>query len=53
MTLKETWDFPSGPVVKNPPANAVDMGLTPGTGRFPMLRGSEAREPQLLKLTCS
>ena len=21
------WDFPSGPVVKNPQANAADMGL--------------------------
>ena len=24
------WDLPGGPVVKNPPSNAVDMGLTPG-----------------------
>ena len=23
-------DFPGGPVVKNPPANAGDMGLIPG-----------------------
>ena len=22
-----SWDFPGGPVVKNPPANAGDMGL--------------------------
>ena len=27
--------FPGGSVVKNPPANAVDMGLIPGWGRFP------------------
>ena len=30
--------FPGGSVVKNPPANAGDagdMGLTPGSGRFP------------------
>ena len=23
-------DFPSGPVIRNPPANAGDMGLIPG-----------------------
>ena len=28
-------DLQSGSVVKNPPANARDMGLTPGLGRFP------------------
>ena len=27
------WDFPGGPVVKNPPANVGDEGLTPGPGR--------------------
>ena len=27
--------FPSGSVVKNLPANAGDMGLIPGSGRFP------------------
>ena len=27
-------DFPGGPVVKNPPANAGDMSLIPGLGRF-------------------
>ena len=27
-------DFPGGAVVKNPPANAGDMGLSPGPGRF-------------------
>ena len=26
--------FPGGSVVKNPPANAEDMGLIPGLGRF-------------------
>ena len=29
-------DFPGGTVVKNPPANAGDMGLIPGLGRFHM-----------------
>ena len=28
-------DYHGGPVVKNPPANAGDMGLTPGLGRSP------------------
>ena len=27
-------DFPGGAVVKNPPANAGDMGLSPGPGRY-------------------
>ena len=27
-------DFPGGPVVKNLPANAEEMGLIPGPGRF-------------------
>ena len=27
--------FPGGSVVKNPPANAGDMGLNPGSGRSP------------------
>ena len=27
-------DFPGGPVVKNPPANAEDAGFIPGPGRF-------------------
>ena len=28
----ECKDFPGGPVVKNPPANAGDMGFIPGQG---------------------
>ena len=27
--------FPGGLVIKNPPANAGDMGLIPGSGRSP------------------
>ena len=27
--------FPGGSVVKNPPANAADTGLIPGSGRSP------------------
>ena len=30
-------DFPGGPVVKNPPANARDTGSIPGLGRSHML----------------
>ena len=29
-------DFPGGPLVKNPPANAGSMGSIPGPGRFHM-----------------
>ena len=31
--------FPSGPVVKNPPAEAGGMDSVPGLGRFHMLWG--------------
>ena len=48
----KSWDFPSGPVVKNLPENAKDMGLIPGSGRFHMLWGNGAQVPQLLSL-CS
>ena len=30
------WGFPGGPVVKNLPANAGDVGLIHGLGRFHM-----------------
>ena len=39
-------DFPGGAVVKNPPANAGDMGSSPGPGR-PTCRG--ATEPMCHK----
>ena len=32
----EGWDFPGGTVVKNLPANAGDMGSSPGPGRSHM-----------------
>ena len=32
--------FPGGSVVKNPPANAGDMGSIPGPGRFYVLWGN-------------
>ena len=33
-------DFPSGPVVKNPPANAGDKDSIPGPWRFHTPRGN-------------
>ena len=39
-------------MVKNPPANAGDMGLSPGPGRSHMPRSNQAHAPQLLSL-CS
>ena len=44
--------LPGGSVVKNPPANAGDMGSIPGPGRCHTPRGNEARVPQPLDL-CS
>ena len=44
-------DFPGGPVVKNPPANAGATGLIPGLGRSgplsPQLQKSRALKPVL------
>ena len=37
---RDTRDFLGGPVAKNPPANAGDMDLIPGPGRFHMLWGN-------------
>ena len=45
-------EFPGGTVVKNLPANARDMGSSPGPGRSHMPRSNEAHAPQLLSL-CS
>ena len=45
-------DFPGGPVVRSPPANAGDTGLIPGPGGSHMPRSSSARALQLLSL-CS
>ena len=40
--------FPGGTVVDNLPANAGDMGSSPGLGRSHMAWSNWAREPQLL-----
>ena len=49
---RQIQSFPGGAVVKNPPANAGDMGSSPGPGRSHMPRTNEAHAPQLLSL-CS
>ena len=36
--LMPKWGFPGGAVVKNPLANAGDLGLIPGSGRSPWRR---------------
>ena len=33
LCVTDGWGFPGGSAVKNPPANAGDMGLIPGLGR--------------------
>ena len=50
LTLKKSWDFSGGTVVKNLPASAGDTGSSPGLGRSHMLRSTSARAPQLLSL---
>ena len=30
--IRQYWDFPGGPVVKNPPCNAGNVGLIPDRG---------------------
>ena len=47
---KESSGFPGGAVVENLPANAGDMGSSPGLGRSHMPQSSWACEPQLLSL---
>ena len=58
----QIWDFPGGPLVKNPPCNARDVGLIPSQGtKIPhtmelSLRASTAEPastPQLESLRCS
>ena len=35
LILGDLWGFPTGSVVKNPTANAGDVGSVPGLGRSP------------------
>ena len=45
-------NFPGGPVVKNPAANAEDMGSIPGLGGLHMPLSNKAHELQLRKPMC-
>ena len=36
----QCWSFPGGPVDKNTPARAANIGLIPDLGGFHMLRGN-------------
>ena len=45
-----SWDFPGGPVVKNPPPKVGDTGSIPDWGRPHVPQGSSARAPQRLSL---
>ena len=40
FSLKIIWGFPGGAVVENLPANAGDMGSSPGLGRSHMPRSN-------------
>ena len=48
MIALKNRGFPGGSVVKNPPANAGDMGSIPGPGRLHMPWSNSAQEPQLM-----
>ena len=50
MLNNSSWGFPGGTVVENQPANAGDMGLSPGLGRSHMLQSNWTCEPKLLSL---
>ena len=40
MKVAFAWDFPGGPVVKNPPCNLEDAGSIPGGGnKIPQATG--------------
>ena len=43
--------FPGGPMGKNPPASAGDMGCISGPGRSLMAQSNKASAPQLLSLS--
>ena len=46
-------DFPGGPVVKNPPSNAGDMGLIPGQGtKIPHVAGQLSPLAETIEPTC-
>ena len=47
------WDFPGGPVVKNLPSNAEDVGSIPGRGtKIPHAVGQLSLHATTTELTC-
>ena len=51
--LKSSWDFPGGPVVKNPPSNAGDVGSIPGWGtKIPHAAGQLSLYATTTELVC-
>ena len=49
-SVRNTWGFPGGAVVESLPANAGDVGSSPGLGGSHVLQSSWACEPRLLSL---
>ena len=47
LLTSKMWGFPGGSVVKTPPANAGDVGSTPGLGR-----SFEEGNDNLLQYSC-
>ena len=47
MYKTRIWDFPDGPMAKNPPCNAGDTGSIPGQGRFHKPQGNRMHAPRL------
>ena len=48
-----SWDFPGGPVVKNLPSNAEDMGSIPGWGtKISHAAGQLSQHTTTTELTC-
>ena len=48
VKIRSVGDFSGCLVVKNPSANAGDVGSISGAGRFHIPQGNEAHVPQLL-----
>ena len=50
---KQCWDFPGGPVVKNLPSNAGDVGSIPGQGtKIPHAAGQLSPRATTTELAC-
>ena len=50
----DSWDFPGGPVVKNPPCNAGNLGLVHGWGpKIPQASRQQSPSTTATEPTCS